>query len=308
MNSRSVTLNSSRIEIDVGRFESLVAERTPNSLSKAVRLYQDEMLAGFYLPEDTFEEWLFGEQQRLLDMAIVALDKLLHHQFDDLYDAAAIETARRLLALDPLQEPVHRTVMRLHYRAGRKSAAVRQYQTCARVLRRELGIEPDMATDALYREIVSDRSSMVKIRDAQNSDTGRHDLERVAYSSNPTEDNLAIVKQSFLYVINLDKDYKPPDTRLDWVQVKDANQDWNLEPEANEISVSETLKTGMYSVGYFGKAVDALSAIFLWIKPNEQEAAERRQSYHDRTLVAPPSMTRPCCGADPWSMIISGYR
>ena len=44
-----------------------------------------------------------------------------------------------LLALDPLQEPVHRTLMRLYAQSGRRGAALRQYQACVAALQRELG-------------------------------------------------------------------------------------------------------------------------------------------------------------------------
>ena len=67
---------------------------------------------------------------------------------------AAVQTATRLLALDPVQEDAHRTLMRLHARGGRRAAALRQYQTCVAVLQKELGVEPEPATRRLYLEIL----------------------------------------------------------------------------------------------------------------------------------------------------------
>src|SRR5262249_58629303 len=66
----------------------------------------------------------------------------------------ALQTALRLLALDPLQEPVHRTLMRLYAELGRRGAALRQYQLCVSVLQRELRVEPEAATRQLYQEIL----------------------------------------------------------------------------------------------------------------------------------------------------------
>jgi DNA-binding SARP family transcriptional activator len=40
----------------------------------------------------------------------------------------AVQTGLRLLALDDLQEPVHRTMMQLYTRLGRREAALRQYR------------------------------------------------------------------------------------------------------------------------------------------------------------------------------------
>ncbi len=303
VNSRSVTLDPSRIEIDVSRFETFAAESTPISLGEAAELYRDEMLAGFYLPEEAFEVWLLGEQRRLLGLALATLERLLRHQIDELNDAAAIETARRLLALDPLQETVHRALMRLQYRAGRKGAAVRQYQTCAKVLRHELGIEPDEATAALYREILNDRTNVTERRGSQISGTAGHGLARSADLLFPTEENKTKVEKPFLHVIDLDGNFEPLYPRLDWVQVKGANQDWVFEPEVAQGSDLENTKPAIFFDGYFGKAVEYLGAIFLWMKPSEQEVAERRRRYQDRMLVVPPSMRWSYYNAMPGGMI-----
>jgi CheY-like chemotaxis protein len=44
-------------------------------------------------------------------------------------------------------------LMRLYRDTGRRAAAMRQYQTCERVLTRELGVKPDAETCALYDRI-----------------------------------------------------------------------------------------------------------------------------------------------------------
>jgi tetratricopeptide (TPR) repeat protein len=72
----------------------------------------------------------------------------------------------RLLALDPLQEAVHRTLMRLYGRQGRRGAALKQYQVCVGVLRRELGTEPEAETRKLYQELLRRPAEAVKASDA----------------------------------------------------------------------------------------------------------------------------------------------
>src|SRR5439155_19159692 len=71
--------------------------------------------------------------------------------------AAAVQSALRLLALDPLQESVHRSLMRLYVQQGRRHAALRLYQECVEILRRELDVEPEAETQGLYREILRQR-------------------------------------------------------------------------------------------------------------------------------------------------------
>jgi hypothetical protein len=123
-------------------------------LEKAGQIYGGDLLAGLALDEPPFEEWLLTERLRLRELTVDALARLLAHQRGAGADEAAIQTGRRLLALDPLQEPVHRAVMRLYARQGRRGAALRQYQACVAVLQRELRVEPEAETQALYQEIL----------------------------------------------------------------------------------------------------------------------------------------------------------
>ena len=51
------------------------------------------------------------------------------------------------------QEAVHRAVMGCYCRLGDRPAAIRQYHTCVRVLRAELGLNPAPETEQLYRQI-----------------------------------------------------------------------------------------------------------------------------------------------------------
>ncbi len=154
----AVACDASMVETDVATFECLVAESVPSALEEAARLYRGDLLAGFRLAEAAFEDWLVSERERLRERALEALGRLLAHQRAADPDAA-IQTALRLLALDPLQEAVHRVLMRLYLGLGRRGAALRQYQACVDVLRRELDVEPEDETRALYREILRARGA-----------------------------------------------------------------------------------------------------------------------------------------------------
>jgi DNA-binding SARP family transcriptional activator/tetratricopeptide (TPR) repeat protein len=142
------------VEVDVTTFERAVVEGTPEALARAAALYHGDLLAGLVVDEMSFEEWLLGERERLRELALEALAKLLAHQRGGGAMEAAVGTALRLLTLDPLQEAVHRTLMRLYAGLGRRGTALRQYQRCVSVLGRELGIEPEPETKQLYQEIL----------------------------------------------------------------------------------------------------------------------------------------------------------
>ena len=65
----------------------------------------------------------------------------------------AIAHAERWLDLDPLHEPAHRALMRLHAQRGDRAAAVHQYRQCVRTVDEELGVAPLAETTALYEAI-----------------------------------------------------------------------------------------------------------------------------------------------------------
>ena len=141
------------IEVDVLRFERLAAERTPAALEQAAALYRGDLLEGFVVNAEPFERWLAQESERLRDLQMEVLARLLRHQKEEEPPAAAIRTARRLLALDPFAETVHRALMCLHVRAGRREAALRQYELCRRMLMTELRVEEEPETRRLYEAI-----------------------------------------------------------------------------------------------------------------------------------------------------------
>lgn len=155
----TVALHGAGVTVDVADFDRLVAAGTPDALERAVALYRGDLLEGFVLDERPFEEWLVNERERLRELALEALARLLGHQSNAGQIERGIQTAVRLLAMDPLQEAVHRALMRLYARQGRRGAALRQYQMCVAALHRELSAEPEAETTKLYLEIVRRRSA-----------------------------------------------------------------------------------------------------------------------------------------------------
>jgi predicted ATPase/DNA-binding SARP family transcriptional activator len=155
----SVALDPSVVDVDVARFERLIADGSPAALEEVVGLYRGDLLTDLSLTEAPFEEWLTFERERLHELALEGLSRLLTHQQTAGAAEPALQTGLRLLALDPLQEPVHRAVMRLYVRLGRREAALRQYQLCVNALKRELSTSPEAETTQLYQEILRARSA-----------------------------------------------------------------------------------------------------------------------------------------------------
>ena len=157
MENEALALNPVCVDVDVAAFERAVAGETLEALENAAALYQGDLLAGMVVDEAPFEEWLLAERERLRELALEGLAKLLVHQRNAGAIERAIRTALRVSALEPLQESVHRALMRLYVQSGRRGAALRQYQICVGVLQRELGVEPESETKQLYRGILQRR-------------------------------------------------------------------------------------------------------------------------------------------------------
>jgi DNA-binding SARP family transcriptional activator/tetratricopeptide (TPR) repeat protein len=173
-----VWLDRDAVTVDVDEFEQRVAEGTPTALADANALYGGDLLEGLAIQEPPFEDWLTSERERLHEVALRALGRLLTHQRAAGSTDAAIQTALRLLALDALQEPVHRALMQLYADSGRRMAALRQYQVCRDTLRREFNSEPEKETTALYEEINRRRARVAHSIDQALASPGVGEGER----------------------------------------------------------------------------------------------------------------------------------
>jgi class 3 adenylate cyclase len=149
----AIAVAPAAVEVDASRFERLLAGGTPEELERAVELYRGDFLDGIGVRDPAFEDWMYSERERLHGRAVEALTKLLAHQAESAAAERAVATAARLLQLDPLQEVAHRALMRLHAARGQRGLALRQYQACVDVLKRELGVAPDPETVALHDAI-----------------------------------------------------------------------------------------------------------------------------------------------------------
>ncbi|MBK8905252.1 MAG: tetratricopeptide repeat protein [Anaerolineaceae bacterium] len=124
------------------------------ALTDAVALYRDDFMAGYTLPDSTeFDEWQFFQRERLRQKLAIGLQQLITRlQAEGAFEEAVVY-GRRWLALDPLQEPVHRLLMQLYAQAGQQTAALQQYERCRDLLQQELGVAPEPETTALYEAI-----------------------------------------------------------------------------------------------------------------------------------------------------------
>lgn len=147
--------------LDVHAFERLIdspdglpAVERRQRLQQAVQLYRGDFLAGLYLDDaPEFERWMLGQRAYLKDRALRAFQRLSElHAARGEYDQA-LRALQQFLALAPWREDTHRQVMVMLALRGETEQALRQYETCVRVLSDELDVAPSQETERLYRRI-----------------------------------------------------------------------------------------------------------------------------------------------------------
>lgn len=132
-------------------------------LKNAVEVYKGDLLDGWY------QDWCLFERERLQNMYLTMLDKLMGYcQQNSEYEAGRRYGAI-ILRYDRARERTYRQLMRLHQMAGDRTGALRQYERCVAALDEELNVRPDRRTTALYESIRNDGLDDVAVAKASSA-------------------------------------------------------------------------------------------------------------------------------------------
>jgi DNA-binding SARP family transcriptional activator len=142
------------VTLDVTRFELQHRSVDRLELREACAVYCGEFLQGFELQSEPWGEWVADMRGRLQDNMVAALTRLSELCSADGEHDEAIAAARRLVLLDPFGERSHQSLMRALAANGRRNEAVQHYRRLEKDLRRELGVQPELETQQLAREIL----------------------------------------------------------------------------------------------------------------------------------------------------------
>ncbi len=167
---------ASDVWVDIAEFEEsftvcrqvsgeLLDDEQFTILQDAVSLCHADLLEGWY------QDWCLYQRERLQDMYLIMLDKLMGYCEARCQYEAGIDYGARVLQLDRARERAHQRLMRLYYMAGDRSAALRQYERCVVALREELGVKPGRGTTVLYEQIRQDQFPIVPATSIQPAST-----------------------------------------------------------------------------------------------------------------------------------------
>lgn len=150
--------------LDAAEFGAGVPECGPAGLEESeaclrrlrtlVDLYQGPFLTGILLPDcHEFGDWLQITSESLHRHALDLLARLAESYERRGDYRTALPFALRYTELEPWSEAGHGRAIRLYAANGQHESARRQYENCARVLKRELGVLPGPELQALADRI-----------------------------------------------------------------------------------------------------------------------------------------------------------
>jgi DNA-binding SARP family transcriptional activator len=197
--------------IDELRFDAAVFERayasiidspggeieteTARTLEQAVELYTDDLLVGWY------QDWCLYERERFLQMYLIMLDKLAGYCETIQEPERGLSYGDRILQHDRARECTHRQMMRLHYLAGNRTGALRQYQRCVAALKEELNIEPARSTTRLCEQIRNDRLESSSALSVERS-FSQSDVQALLVRLHQLENDLVQLRHQFQKTAN----------------------------------------------------------------------------------------------------------
>jgi DNA-binding SARP family transcriptional activator len=157
-----VQVNSESMWLDVAQLEHAfagvrvtpgeqVSHKDAEALKKAVPLYEGDLLEG------CFQDWCIYERERLKAMYLALLEKLLGYCEAHRQPEEGFTYGERLLRHDRAHERAHWRLMRLHYLAGDRTGALRQFERCREALDDELGVTPGERIQLLCEQVRADK-------------------------------------------------------------------------------------------------------------------------------------------------------
>lgn len=119
----------------------------------ALELYRGAFLEGFHVSETGFERWLDAFRSELHARVVSAATAMAEHAAQEGNQAGALSWAERALAVDPLEEPALRHLVRAKLALGDRTGAIRAFERFRERLAAEYEIDPSPETVALLDEL-----------------------------------------------------------------------------------------------------------------------------------------------------------
>ena len=142
---------------DIEQFLVLYQRGRQSGGSEAITCYEQacELYSGPFLLEDLYADWSVVRREQLNQYFGTMCRVLTSHYLDTGRHEEAEQWARAMLKENRCDEEAHRQLIHIYIVQGRRSEAIRQYQSCERILAEELGVPPMTETIATIRGILA---------------------------------------------------------------------------------------------------------------------------------------------------------
>ncbi len=138
------------------RTEAPVAPRAAATLREALGLWRGEAYAEF-----ADEDWARPEANRLAELRLVALERLVGAELACGRAAEVIPEIHTLTVEHPLREAFRAQLMTALYRTGRQAEALQVFRDYRELLVSELGVEPSPALVRLERRVLNHEQELM---------------------------------------------------------------------------------------------------------------------------------------------------
>ncbi|MCB1376789.1 MAG: winged helix-turn-helix domain-containing protein [Alphaproteobacteria bacterium] len=145
----ALTLQMGATAVDILDIAAASLSNDAAILRAAATRCRGDLLAGIVIHEESFEEWLAVERSGFGVSRFRLFERLAELETGQ----ARVAAAQHLVDLDPLRESSQRLLMQAFHDAGENALALKQYERCRDLLRRELDIEPAKETQDLRERI-----------------------------------------------------------------------------------------------------------------------------------------------------------
>jgi len=154
---QSYQLALDEIWIDTDAMESFIATgnqhiNTDIDIAKEQLYSAIELHHGTYLPNRLFADWCAEERERLQVLILAAYINLAEAMLHD-SPSESIRLSQQALLIDPTWEDAYRIQMKAYDQSGNRPLAIKTYQKCVKILKKEFDIEPLPITRDLLASI-----------------------------------------------------------------------------------------------------------------------------------------------------------
>jgi DNA-binding SARP family transcriptional activator/TolB-like protein len=149
----TVGLDTSLLAIDRAALADWRSASEASEIRRIADSYRGDFGSEAEIGEAEFDDWLANERLRTREIAIAVFDRLVRMLAERGERAEALSVANRLVEIDPLREETQRLVIAQEAAASGRASAMQRYETFRILLREELGVRPEAATQELIEQL-----------------------------------------------------------------------------------------------------------------------------------------------------------